>query len=124
MIRAETEERPRYFNFTKQMFLGWHPTMPNLNYDPFPDAEMDDIVRTEIIGRELFLEATIQGDDGLLGPGMAVRHEGRDFAIISAETNFGTGITKIEASVFLQLNEPVAILTKLREIYSTKNTPV
>ena len=59
MISAETEERPRYFEFTKQMILGEHPTMAKLNYDPFPEAKMDDgifhIARFGDIGVPLYL---------------------------------------------------------------------
>lgn len=55
------EEVPRFFKFEKQHFTSQHPSYANLNYDPFPDKKYDDIVRTEIVGRDLVIRAKLKG---------------------------------------------------------------
>ncbi|MDB6108305.1 MAG: hypothetical protein JWR69_55 [Pedosphaera sp.] len=124
IVSARTEERPFLHAFTKNDIVGSCPTMANLNYDPFPDNKPDDIVRRELIGRELLLHATLKGKDVVnVRPGTALHHEGHAFMIKEAEIDFMDNTSKVEGSAFLTDCEPRQTLMKLREMFAASNRP-
>lgn len=98
--------------------------MANLEYDPFPDKQPNDVVRTEIICQQLFLKATLEGDVVDIRPGIALNFEGHSFAITEAtiqiNTQGGDSKSEIEGMAFLTPCEPITVLTQLREHYSKK----
>lgn len=114
-LSAKVEEHPQYYDFTKNELLGDCPGMVKLNYDPFPDKQLTDVVRREIIARKLVLQAKLKGDVFDIRPGVAVPYEGRSFAVISSNIKFGDSTADIEAEVFLTPPEPMKSLAALRE---------
>jgi hypothetical protein len=122
VMEAKTEERPFYYEFKKSDFVNFNPTMANLNYDPFPDKDLDDIVRREILCREVVLRAKLKGEDVIsYRPSVAVVIDGHKFAITSAEINCADETSDIEGSEFLGECEPLKTLARLREIYAASN---
>jgi len=85
VIEPRIEERPIRFQFTKRTVMNPHPTMTNLDYDPFPDAGPDDVVGEEIIGRRLVLHAKCRGPGDALRMGLTVDAGGRSFALTKVE---------------------------------------
>jgi len=134
VLEAKTEEQPYFYEFKKYEVVGHHPTMANLNYDPFPEANMGDVVRREIIGRQSILHAKLKCDDGVqamqIRPGYAVEYQGHKFAVESSEIDFEsdsqscTAGARIDvvASEFLTEIEPMKVLARLREMWSTSNS--
>jgi hypothetical protein len=126
IIKAQTEERPYFFDFKKYEVVGPHPTMDNLTYDPFPNAKMDDVVRSEILGRELMLYATLEFDDKIeateIRPGMAVNYGENQFAVTSSEIRFTeSGATvEMEGSKFLSEIDPVKVLARWRKALAAR----
>jgi hypothetical protein len=127
MVSAKVEEAPEYFDFTKNDLVGDCPGMAKLDYDPFPDKALGDVVRREIIARKLVLRATIKGDfEGVnaIRPGAAVTHEGRAFAILRSQmkvnTAGNTATADIEGQAFLTRAEPLKALAALRECFAKK----
>jgi len=121
---AKTEQRPYYHDFIKNDFMGHCPTMASLDYDPFPDKKLDEVVRTEIICQQLVLNAKLEGEVDDLRPGIALNFEGRSFAIAKAtiqiNTEGGDSKSEIEAITFLTPCEPIKVLAQLREHYSKR----
>ena len=124
VISANTEERPHYVEFTKGDFVGFNPTMVNLDYDPFPTNNLNDVVRTEIIARELVLHAKLKGDVLEIRPGVAVSIEGRNFPVTRSEMQIDTqgenSTADIEGVAFLTPCDPLKVLAQLREALSEK----
>jgi hypothetical protein len=122
IITARTEERPQYFEFTKNYFMGEWPGMVKLDHDPFPDKKPNEVVRTEIISRKLVLHAILKGDVIGVRPGVALPYEGRNFAVISSEIQIGTqddnSLAEVEAEFYLSPPEPMKVLAQLRRAFS------
>ena len=124
VVSAKTEERPIYFEFTKNDIVGRHPTMANLGYDPYPEAKNNDIVRREIIGRELVLRAMLKGPAGSLRLGIAFEHNGHKFALRKVEEHLdvegGDSTFEVEGTEPLRPIEPMKDLAKLRELLASE----
>jgi hypothetical protein len=125
IIEAKTEERPYFFDFKKYEIMGDHPTWAKLTYDPYPDASMEDVVRTEIISRELVLTAKLKVEDveSRMGirPGIALEYQGNKFAIKESHFSLGSPIVEVEGSCFLTSCEPTEALARLREMLAASN---
>jgi hypothetical protein len=131
ILEAETEEIPFYFEFKKWQIMGDHPTWAKLTYDPYPKASMEDVVRREIIGRELVLRAKLKLENSEIdiSPGIALDFQGKNFAVKSATTHYlanpdGSSagcIIDVVGSHFLSLSEPVDVIAKFREILAASN---
>jgi len=128
LLEAKTEERPFFFDFKKCDFVTHAVMMANLNYDPFPDNGMEDIVRREFICTELVLTARVKGHDAFsVRPGAAIEYEGHRFVILNArETKHGgtpedSTFFEVEGSCFLTPCEPMKVLAQLRETYARSN---
>lgn len=122
LVSARTEERPQFFEFTKNDFMGECPGMVKLDHDPFPDEKPHEVVRTEIVARKLVLHAKVKGDVLGMRPGMALSFEGRKFAVTSIEIQIDTegddSIAEVEGEVFLSQLEPRKVLAQLRRAYT------
>ena len=125
ILTAETTERAVYFDFTKNDIVGYHPTMANLNYDPFPTAKNDEVVRREIIGRELVLFAKIKGPADSLRPGVALAHKGHKFDLKKVQEQIDTtsdqSTFEVEGSQPLPLLDAMSVLAKLRRMFAEGN---
>jgi hypothetical protein len=125
IIDFKTEARPRFVKFKKRDIVSPSHTMANLTYDPYPKAGMDDTVRTEIIGRELFLVAKIKGEIWGVRPGVSLELEGHKFAIISsqgiANNPSGESTALVTGSEFLTSVEPLEVLGQLRRMLAASN---
>jgi hypothetical protein len=122
-LEAKTEECPFFFEFKKHEIVGHHPTMAILNYDPFPNAAMDDVVRTEIICTELVLRAKVKTKSGFpLRLGIAIEFEGHKFAVKKAtgniNTDTGESVVEVEGPAFLSPCEPIKALAQLRSMFA------
>ena len=119
IIEARVEERPHYFEFLKSDITGFHPSMANLHYDPFPNAKSGDVVRTEIIGRKLILKAKIKGTFDSIQMGTALDYQGHNFALETITEHIDTEsdecLFEVEGVAFLFLNEPLSALKLLRD---------
>jgi hypothetical protein len=126
IVQARTEERPYFHEFRKYDFMGEGPTMPKLKYDPFPNAALNDVVRTEIIATELVLIAVIKGPLNCLKMGMALKYGKHNFGLKKITMKFGDGgcIFDIEGSTFLTPCEPLKTLAKLRQTYLETSAPL
>jgi hypothetical protein len=122
--KPEIEEVPRFFDFQKRHFTSPSPQMANLNYDPFPDAKDDDIVRTEIIARDFVLRAKLKGSADALNMGMALDYDGKNYALTEIQEEYSgngecifdvTGIAKVTGE------EPMTVLTRLRSVMAASN---
>jgi hypothetical protein len=131
ILEAKTEERPYFFEFKKWQIMGDHPTWAKLTYDPYPNAKPEDVVRREIIGRELVLTAKLKLENTAIdiSPGVALNFDGHKFAVKSATTHFlgnpdGSSaghIIDVIGSHFLSLIEPVDAIEKFREALAASN---
>ena len=122
VVEARTEERPFFYEFKKWEVVGQHPTMANLNYDPFPDKQSEDVVRREILCTELVLYAKLQGEDVFhYRPGVAVTISGHTFAIKEAEIDISNNTCEIEGSEFQSECEPSKVLAQIRKTLATNN---
>jgi hypothetical protein len=122
VISERTEERPFYHEFTKNDIVGFCPTMANLDYDPFPNNKLDDVVRKEIISRELLWYAKLKGDVLPIRPGVVFERDGHRFAIIEAKINLTGRTSDVEGSEFLTPCEPIKVLERLRKFFA-ENRP-
>jgi hypothetical protein len=122
--KPEIEEVPRFFDFKKRDFTKPFPQMADLNYDPFPDAKDDDIVRTEIIARDFVLRAKLKGSADALNMGMALEYDGNKYDLTEIEEKFPgngeyifdvTGVAKIAGE------EPMTVLARLRSAMAASN---
>ena len=89
MLEAKTEERPVYFDFPKSDFTSRHDKMSNLTYDPFPDSKSTDVVRREIIGRQVILVAKLKAPAGSIGIGKSIIYKGQKFEFKKVSESFG-----------------------------------
>ena len=128
ILVAKTEERPFFFDFKKCDFVVHATTMANTNYDPFPDNDMEDFVRREIVCTELVLTAKLNSKDALpIRPGMAIEYEGHHFVVkkvsepVRGETSEESTVIEVEGSCFLTPCEPMKVLAQLRETYARSN---
>jgi hypothetical protein len=125
ILEAKTEERPYFFDFKKYEIMGHHPTWAKLTYDPYPDAQADDVVRREIISREKVLKAKLEIKDletkMKMRPGTALEYGGDKFAITNSRISFDSPIVEVEGQCFLTPCEPMAVLAKLRESLAASN---
>jgi hypothetical protein len=125
IIEAKTEERPYFFDFKKYEIMGDHPTWAKVTYDPYPDSSMEDVVRSEIISRELVLTAKLKVEDveSRMGirPGIALEYQGNKFAVKESHFSLGSPIVEIEGSCFLTPCEPTEALARLREMLAASN---
>ena len=128
LLEARKVERPFSFEFKKADFVTHAVMMANLNYDPFPNNGLEDIVRREIICTELVLTAKIKSKDALsIRPGEAIEYEGRKFVVqkasepIHSDTPEQSTVMSVEGSCFLTPCEPMKVLAQLRETYARSN---
>jgi len=123
ILEATTEERPYFFDFKKNQIMGDHPTWAKLTYDPFPNASMEDVVRTEIISTELILTAKLEVKDSAIDihPGTSIPYQGHEFSVKESSFTFGSPIVEVEASYFLTPCEPAEALAKLRAMLAASN---
>jgi hypothetical protein len=113
ILSAETTERPVYWEFTKNELVGHHPTMANLICDPFPTAKNDEVVRREIIGRELVLHAKLTRPADSLRPGVTLAHNGHQFALKSVKEHIDTtndeSLFEVDGSEMLTPLDPMTV---------------
>jgi hypothetical protein len=118
VIESRIQEQPIRFQFRKQDVMGMHPTMANLDYDPFPDAGPNDVVREEIIGRQLVLHAKCRGPGDSLRPGLTVNADGRPFALteVAEAPSLQDGPSTFVIEGVYQENDadPLKVLAQLR----------
>ena len=127
-LEAKIEERPFLFEYKKCDFVIHAVTMANLNYDPFPNNDLEDVVRREIVCTELVLTAKLRTKDGLsICPGETIEYEGHKFVIKKASepihggTREGSDVIDVEGSCSLTPCEPMKVLAQLRENYARSN---
>ena len=125
IISRTIEECPHYFDFRKQDFTGPHPTMANLDYDPFPEKGANDVVRTEIVARKLVLHATLKGDVLGIRHGVNISVDGHDFAVTGVKMKIDTAVESnstadVEGEVFLAAPDPLSVLAQLRRSLARK----
>jgi hypothetical protein len=130
IISAKTEEKPHYFNITKGHIVGAqiggpHPGYPELKYDPFPNAQVDDIVRTEIIGRKLILTAQLRGPSDSQLMGHAIEYQGHKFAVKNLVKHFDgppdDRLFEVEGEAFTVLIEPVEAIKRTMRMLAADN---
>src|SRR6266496_3755509 len=117
ILDASTEEVPHYFDFRKADIMGRHPTMANLNYDPFPNAKNNDIVRTEVIARKLLLRANLKAPAGSITMADRFDYQGHSFILdkIKEHLEEEPAQYEIEGFVFLTPCDPMQVLARLRK---------
>jgi hypothetical protein len=124
IISESVEECPHYHDFIKSDFVGICSGMATLNYDPFPDKQLNDVVRTEIVARKLVLHVKLKGDVFHIGPGVAFKHKNHNFAVtisdVSIDAESGNSIADVEGEAFLSRPEPIKVLAQLREALAKK----
>ncbi len=122
IISAKVTECPILFDFKKQDIVGDLAGMPKVETDPFPDKGLDEVVRTEIIGHKLVLKATIKGNMTGISPAALIPYDGRQFAIVHFEIQYGAQddehTAEIEAECKLDRVEPLKALASLRAAFS------
>jgi hypothetical protein len=127
------EEQPYFFEFKKYMVVGEHPTWPRLTYDPFPNAGMEDVVRREIIGRQIIFRAKMEISDPVVAmeirPGKALNYGEHKFAVEESTIDFeprpnnssNGAIVDVVGSEFLTLTEPTEIIGRWRGMLAASN---
>jgi len=102
-----------------------HPHYPQLKYDPFPNAQPEDVVRTEIIGRKLILTAQLRGPSDANLMRTALEFQGRRFAVKEVVEYFDTPsddrLFDIKAEAFTVLNEPPEVLKQILRMLAAEN---
>ena len=122
IVTAEVEEHPHVTEFTKNDFLGHHPTMAALNYDPFPNAKMEDVVRKETVCRKLILDATLKvANPELFNLGISLVYQGHTFSITDVSGSIKSHVVKVKGTCFLTPPEPMKVLARLREMLAASN---
>lgn len=122
--KPEIEEVPRFFDFQKRHFTSQFPKMADLNYDPFPDAKDDEIVRTEIIARDFVLRAKLKGSADALNMGMALEYDGNKYDLTEIEEEFpgnGEYIFNVTGVAKAAGEEPLTVLARLRSAMAASN---
>ncbi len=120
VLSVETEQRPRYFEFTKNHFVGPCQGTADLGYDPYPDAKDSDVVRRELIGHEQVLIAKIKAPVGSLRPGVVLNLNGHKFALrqTTEHVNAENDTCVVDVEGFRPLDDceqPMEVLARLRE---------
>jgi hypothetical protein len=125
IIEAKTEERPYFFDFKKYEIMGDHPTWAKLTYDPYPDASMEDVVRTEIISTEKILTAKLEIKDvetkTKMRSGIALDYQGNKYAVRKSSWSLNSPVVEVEGSCFLTPCEPMEVLARLRKMLAASN---
>jgi hypothetical protein len=122
VVKERTKEQPFYSEIKKYEIVAPWQGMPDVTYDPFPDAQMEDVVRREIICRELLWFATLKGDDiAQVNPSIMFVRGDKKFTVTSAEIRFDEGTCEVEGSMFLSKCEPRELIKRLRGIYAESN---
>lgn len=123
ILEARTEELPHYFEFKKSQIVGYHETLANLNYDPFPNAKSDDTVRTEIIARKLVLHARIKAPPGSITMANPFEYQGQSFILDKIKENWGEELDEyeVEGFAFLTPCDPAQTLAQLRKMLAASN---
>jgi len=118
MVSFTTEERDREFEVQKHDLVGFHPSMVNLDYDPFPRAGLDEVVARAPMGRELILHAKLKGPVGSVSLGMLLAVAGHKFAPTRVTEHIDTKKDEcefdVEAAEWLAYTEPLKIIAELR----------
>ena len=122
ILDPKTEERPVYFEFKKCDFVTHAATMANLDYDPFPNKELDDFVRREEVCKKLVLTFKMKpSQSSSVQTGNTIYYEGHPFVItkiLPVQGNSGSDPIGVEGECFLEPCEPMKILAQLRQEYS------
>lgn len=100
--------------------------MANLTYDPFPNAKNDDVVRTEIIARELVLHAKLKGPFDSIKLGTALNYQWYDFGLVEVTEQINTEsdecLFEVEGVAFLTPCDPLRTLSLLRDALAASNS--
>jgi hypothetical protein len=120
VLSHKTEERDRYFDVRKNAIVGFHPQWENLDFDPFPDAQYDDVVHRAFMGRELVLYAKLKAPFDAINLHTPLVLNGHTFFMnevsfqfeANAENNLGT--FDVEGSEWLTYTEPIKIIAEMR----------
>src|SRR5664280_79445 len=80
-LRKDIQERPITVAFTKNDLMTPLAGQISFGPDPFPDRRGDEIVRTEIVGREIVLSATLEGDLNQILVGKVLEVDGEEFLV-------------------------------------------
>lgn len=120
IIEEQVKESPYFLDFSKKDLIDFHPTLPNLNYDPFPDAKDYDIVSHEYAGQVLHWRATFKGFNHDLRPGMNVVRKGRTFMISRVTFASHDESMTIEGDELPSIDS-IAILSGLRRRLAESN---
>ena len=80
-LRKDIQERPLTVSFTKDDLMTPLAGQISFGPDPFPDRRGNEIVRTEIVGRELVLSATLEGDLNHIHLGTVLAVDGEGFIV-------------------------------------------
>lgn len=122
ILTAEVEEHPHVIEFTKNDFLGYHPTMAALKHDPFPNAKMGDVVRKETLCKKLILSATLRVENpDLFNLGISLVYQGHTFAITDVSGSIKSHVVKVKGTCFLTPPEATKVLARLREKLAASN---
>jgi hypothetical protein len=124
ILRISTREQERYFDVLKNDIIGFHPSMTNLDYDPFPNALHSDVVDRVPMGRELLLEASVKAPAGSFHMGTSIQHAGHVFALTAVNEKFDTegehSSFDVEGVAWLSYTEPLKIISDIRKRLSLK----
>jgi hypothetical protein len=120
VLSHRTEERDRYFDVRKNDIIGFHPQWENLDFDPFPNAQNDDVVQRAFMGRELVLYAKLEAPFNTVGLHTPLILNGHKFFMdkvsfsfkANAENNLGT--FDVEGSEWLTFTEPLKLIAEMR----------
>lgn len=117
LLSYQTEEHDRYFKARKSDVMGFHPTMANLDHDPFPHANNDDIVATAFMGRESVLSAKLKAPVDAIKLGIALEFDGHKYALthINGRIEGDEALFDVEGSEWLTLIEPIQIVANIRK---------
>jgi hypothetical protein len=126
LLSYQVEEHERFFEVRKKDIIEIHPTMVNLDYDPFPNAEKDDIIRSAFMGRESVLYAKLQSTGVNIKPGVALELNGHKFALTKVnehpETDGDKSIFDVEGSEYRNFFEPPQIVADMRKELAIKGS--
>jgi hypothetical protein len=118
MLSFKIEERDRVFEVQKHDIIGFHPSMVNLDYDPFPSAQFDEVVARVPMGRELVLYAKLKGPVGSVRLGIVLVLAGHKFAPTHFTEHFHMEKDEsefdVEATEWLTYTEPLKIIAEMR----------
>lgn len=121
VLSSKTEERDRYFDVLKNDIVGFHPQWENLDFDPFPDAQYNDVIHRAFMGRELVLYAKLKAPFDTISLHTPLILDGHKFFVdkmsfhfeANAENNLG--VFDVKGSEWLTFTEPQKIIAEMRE---------